>query len=94
VIDKFRRLAAQGAPVPLDDGGRATIGAVHVDDVARIVLDLPGEPGVRAANVAAETVTVAGVAALMGAEVAAVAPACTYATPFRYRHRLAGYAAS
>ncbi len=39
VVDKFRRLAAAGEPLPLDDGGRATIGVVHVDDVARILLE-------------------------------------------------------
>ncbi len=39
VIDKFRRLAARGEPLPLDDGGLATIGAVHVDDAARILLE-------------------------------------------------------
>jgi nucleoside-diphosphate-sugar epimerase len=92
LVDKFRRLAAAGAPMPLDDGGRATIGAVHVDDVARILLELSAAPGVRAANVAAESMTVAGVAALMGAEVAPVAPACTWTTPFHYRHSLADYA--
>src|SRR3954451_7978087 len=61
VVDKFRRLAAAGEELTLDDGGRATIGVVHVEDVVRIMLDGP-LPG--AANVAAETVTVADVAAL------------------------------
>ena len=41
VVDKFRRLAAAGEPLPLDDGGRATIGVVHVEDAARILLDSP-----------------------------------------------------
>ena len=35
VVDKFRRLAAAGEQLPLDDGGRATIGVVHVEDAAR-----------------------------------------------------------
>src|SRR3954470_974219 len=39
VVDKFRRLAAAGEPLTLDDGGRATIGVVHVEDAARILLD-------------------------------------------------------
>ena len=30
VVDKFRRLAEAGAELTLDDGGRATIGVVHV----------------------------------------------------------------
>src|SRR5439155_12699535 len=37
VVDKFRRLAAAGEPLPLDDGGRATIGVVHVEDAARLL---------------------------------------------------------
>src|SRR3954463_14684334 len=60
VVDKFRRLAAAGEELPLDGGGRATIGVVHVEDTARILLD--ATPG--SENVAAETVTVADVAAL------------------------------
>ena len=59
VVDKFRRLAEAGEELPLDDGGQATIGVVHVADAARILLD--AKPGVE--NVAAESVTVADVAA-------------------------------
>jgi len=89
VVDKFRMLAARGEALPLDDGGRATIGVVHVDDAARILLDARPE-GIEAENVAAETVTVADVAALAeGAEPAGGA-AWTVRSPFRYRHRLAG----
>jgi nucleoside-diphosphate-sugar epimerase len=87
VVDKFRRLAAVGEPLPLDDGGRAAIGVVHVDDAARILLEAP--PGV--ANVAAETVTVADVAALARGEEPSVASGSTFVTPFSYRHRLADY---
>jgi nucleoside-diphosphate-sugar epimerase len=91
VVDKFRRLAATGEPLPLDGGGRATIGVVHVEDVARILLDAPYEPGVGAANVAAETVTVADVAALAeGRDWEGDAP-FRFASPFHYRHRLADY---
>src|SRR5919107_2217262 len=61
VVDKFRRLAAAGEELPLDDGGRATIGIVHVADAARILLDAT-EP---VANIAAETMTVGQVAALV-----------------------------
>ena len=66
VVDKFRRLAAAGEPLTLDGGGRATIGAVHVADAARLLLDCPVPPpgGVAAYNLAAETLTVADVAAL------------------------------
>jgi len=93
VIDKFRRLAAAGEPLPLDDGGRATIGAVHVADAARILLDSPWTSGVAAANVAAETVTVADVAALADGRTPARAASTSYTSPFTYEHDLAGYLA-
>jgi len=91
VVDTFRRLAAAGRPLPLHDGGRATIGVAHVADVARILLDAPVGPGVRAANVVAETVTVADVAALATGGTPAGDAAWTYATPFAYEHGLAAY---
>jgi nucleoside-diphosphate-sugar epimerase len=87
VVDKFRRLAATGRELPLDDGGRATIGVVHVDDAARVLLE--AEPGV--ANVAAETVTVGDVAALARGEEPSGNTAFTVASPFSYEHRLADY---
>jgi nucleoside-diphosphate-sugar epimerase len=90
VVDKFKRLAASGDELPLNDGGGAVIGTVHVDDVARILLDAPREPGVSLANVAADTVTVAGVAALAQGRVAE-APSTSYSSPFSYEHRLAEY---
>ena len=93
VVDKFRRLGAAGEPLPLDDGGRTTIGVVHVDDVARILLGSPGEPGVSRANVAAETVTVADVAALARSEPPRGGAAWSVVSPFEYRHRLAEYMA-
>jgi UDP-glucuronate 4-epimerase len=89
VVDKFRELAAAGEPLPLDDGGGATIGVVHVDDVARIMLDAPNGP----ANVAAETVTVADVAALARGEEPAGGATWSVDSPFEYRHRLAEYMA-
>jgi UDP-glucose 4-epimerase len=91
VVDKFKRLAAANEELPLDDGGRATIGVVHVDDVTRIMLDVPVEPGVSRANVVAETVTVADVAALARGERPAAGPSHTFATPFEYLHRLEEY---
>jgi dihydroflavonol-4-reductase len=91
VVDKFRRLAAAGRPLPLDDGGRATVGVVHVEDVARAMLESPSQPGVTAANVAGETVTVADVAALAEGREATGRPGWTCSTPFEYRHRLAAY---
>jgi nucleoside-diphosphate-sugar epimerase len=87
VVDKFRRLAEAGEELPLDDGGRTTIGVVHVDDAARILLE--ARPG--AENVAAETVTVAGVAALARRQEQAGGAAFTVTSPFRYDHRLADY---
>jgi UDP-glucuronate decarboxylase len=87
VVDKFRRLAAAGEELPLDDGGRTTIGVVHVEDAARILLE--ARPGVE--NLAAETVTVADVAALARGEEPAGGAAFTVSSPFSYRHRLADY---
>jgi nucleoside-diphosphate-sugar epimerase len=87
VVDKFKRLAAAGEELPLDDGGRATIGVVHVDDVARIMLDAPPGP----ANVAAETVTVGDVAALARGEQPSGGATHTFASPFEYQHRLSEY---
>jgi UDP-glucose 4-epimerase len=93
VVDKFRKLAAAGAPLPLDDGGRATIGVVHVDDLARIMLGCPDRSGVSSANIAAETVTVADVAALARGAPPTGGAAWRVRSPFEYRHRLAEYLA-
>jgi nucleoside-diphosphate-sugar epimerase len=87
VVDKFRRLAAAGEELPLDDGGRATIGVVHVEDAARIVL----EATAGTENLAAETATVADVAALARGDEPAGGAAFTVASPFSYRHRLREY---
>ena len=91
VVDKFRRLAAAGRPLPLEDGGSATVGVVHVEDAARILHQAPTTPGVTIANVAAESVTVAGIAALAEGREPAEGPACSFATTFGYRHTLAEY---
>ena len=91
VVDKFRRLAAAGRPLPLEDGGSATMGVVHVEDAARILHQAPSAPGVTIANVAAESVTVAGIAALAEGKEPAQGPGCSFATPFEYSHRLADY---
>lgn len=93
VVDKFRRLAAAGRPLPLEGGGSATVGVVHVEDAARILHQAPITPGVTIANVAAESVTVAGIAALAEGREPAEGPDCSFATPFGYRHRLAEYLA-
>ena len=87
VVDKFRRLAASGEPLPVDDGGRATIGVVHVEDVARIALAAQDE----IANVAAETVTVADIAALAEGREPAGGATWSVASPYRYDHALAEY---
>jgi len=87
VVDKFRRLAASGEELPLDDGGRATIGVVHVEDAARILLE--ASAGVE--NVAAETVTVADVAALACGVEPSGGASFRVSSPFSYRYRLAGY---
>jgi nucleoside-diphosphate-sugar epimerase len=87
VVDKFRRLAAAGEPLQLDAGGRATIGVVHVDDVARIALEAHDE----VANVAAETITVADVAALAEGREPMGGAAWTVSSPYAYEHSVAGY---
>jgi nucleoside-diphosphate-sugar epimerase len=88
VIDKFRRMAAAGEELTIDNPA-ATIGAVHVEDAARIALEAT-EP---VAHVAAETITVGQVAALVRGEDPASAPAprVRFATPFTYEHDVAGY---
>jgi nucleoside-diphosphate-sugar epimerase len=91
VVDRFRRLTEAGEPLPLDDGGEATIGVVHVQDAACIMLDSPAESGVSKANVVAEALTVADVAALARGAQATGAAACSFESPFRYRYRLAEY---
>jgi nucleoside-diphosphate-sugar epimerase len=89
VVDKFRRLATAGEDLPLDKGGSATIGVVHVDDAARILLESAGRSQVE--NVVAETVTVADIAALARGEEPGGSAAWTFSSPFEYRHRLAEY---
>ena len=91
VVDKFRRLASAGKPLPLDDGGRTTIGVVHNEDAARIMLQMPTRSGIDIENVAAESITVADVAALARGEDVARDFACRFETPFSYRHTLAAY---
>jgi UDP-glucose 4-epimerase len=93
VVDKFRRQAAAGERLAIDDGGRATIGLVHVADAARILHRTPVEPGVSVANVAAESSTVAALAALVVGGDSPGRGACSFVTPFEYRHRLAEYLA-
>jgi UDP-glucose 4-epimerase len=91
VVDKFRRLAAAGEPLPIDDGGGATIGVVHIADVTRILRGQPSRSGISIVNVAAESLTVAAIAALAEGREAAGRSGCTFVTPFRYAHRLAEY---
>jgi UDP-glucose 4-epimerase len=94
VVDRFRQLAAAGEPLPVEDGGRAAIGVVHVDDAARILLETEPRDGVSAANVAAETLTVADVAALAEGREPAGEAAVAFTSPFEYRHRVAAYLAA
>ena len=90
VVDKFKGLASAGEELPLDDGGRATIGVVHVEDAARILLESP-RSALEVENVVAETTTVAGVAALVRGEEGPAEPGWTFSSPFEYRHRLVEY---
>lgn len=89
VVDKFRRLAAAGQELPVDDPA-ATIGIVHVEDAARILLE--GGPGV--ANVVSETLTVGDVVALVRGEAAMGTPTCTYSSPFAYTRTVRDYLAA
>jgi UDP-glucose 4-epimerase len=91
VVDKFRRLAEAGEELPLDDGGTATIGVVHVRDAARALWESPRQPGVSTANVAAESVTVGDVAALAQGGEPDGQPGFSFQSPFEYEHRLAEY---
>jgi nucleoside-diphosphate-sugar epimerase len=94
VVDKFRRMAAAGRALTLDDGGRATIGVVHADDAARILLDWSPVPAsVEAVNLCAESVTVADVAALAEGRAPAGGAARSYPSPFTYGRSLRGYLA-
>jgi len=89
VVDTFRRRAAAGDPLEVHDPA-AAVGVVHVDDVARILLDTVAD-GLTAENVAAETVTVEALAALAeGREPDGEAP-LHYASPFTYRHSVREY---
>jgi len=88
-VDTFRRRSAAGEPLEVHDPD-ATIGVVHVDDVARILLDAAPE-GIEAANVAAETVTVGALAALAEGREPAGEPRFRYASPFTYRQAVAEY---
>ena len=92
VVDKFRRMAAAGEALTLDAGGTATIGVAHVADVARILHEARPD-GIVAANVAAETVTVADVAALAEGREPSGGAAWTVRSPYAYDHRVADYLA-
>ena len=87
VVDKFRKQVAAGEPLTVDAGGTATIGVVHVEDAARIHYEARDE----VANVAAETITVADVAALAEGREPAGGATWTVRSPFEYEHRVAEY---
>ncbi|HEV2752428.1 MAG TPA: NAD(P)-dependent oxidoreductase [Solirubrobacteraceae bacterium] len=93
VVDKFAALAEAGRPLPLDDGGTATIGVVHLDDCARILHESVPAPGVVAHDVAAQTITVADVAALAEGREPAGGAAYTVRSPFAYTRNVAEYLA-
>ena len=91
VVNKFRRLARAGEPLTLDAGGAATIGVVDVRDACRIMLESPDSAGISADNVAAETLTVADIAALAEGREPAGGASARYVSRFSYQHRLSGY---
>ena len=64
---------------------------MHVADAARILHAAPTERGISVANVAAESATVATVAAMAEGREPAAGPACRFLTLFDYSHRLADY---
>ncbi|HEV2770936.1 MAG TPA: NAD(P)-dependent oxidoreductase [Solirubrobacteraceae bacterium] len=93
VVDRFAGLAAAGRPLPLADGGRATIGVVHLDDCARILHEFVPASGVVAHDVAGQTITVADVAALAEGRAPAGGAVYTVRSPFSYAHDVAEYLA-
>jgi hypothetical protein len=90
VVDKFRRLAAAGEPLPLDDGGRAALGVGHLADAARL-FHACAPSGIESANVAAETISVGDVAALAEGREPSGEVAWTVTSPFTYEHSVRGY---
>ncbi len=93
VIDKFRRIVAAGETPTVDDG-HAVIGAVHLDDAARILLEtVPAPAALEAHNVAGDTLTVGDVARLARGERPEHDAACRFASGFAYEHDVAGYLA-
>ncbi len=91
VVDTFRRRAARGEPLRVDDP-RATIGVAHVADVARILHALVPD-GVTAHDVAAETVSVGDLAALAEGRAPTGEVAWRVDSPFAYEHRVAEHLA-
>jgi nucleoside-diphosphate-sugar epimerase len=89
VVDRFRRLAAAGAELTVESA--ATIGVVHVADVARILLDVPVPAAGEIRADAAETVTVPDVASLARGGEPAGGAAWTVLSPFDYEHDVADY---
>jgi UDP-glucose 4-epimerase len=90
VVDKFRLLVAAGEQPTVDDA-ETTIGVVHLEDAARILLAAPHGSGVSTANVAAESVTVGDLARLATGAEPSGRPACRYTSPFQYAHRVEDY---
>jgi nucleoside-diphosphate-sugar epimerase len=89
VVDTFRRRVSAGEPLEVHDPA-ATVGVVHVEDAARILLEsIPA--GVVAENVAAETVTVRTLAALAEGGDVDSDPSLRYVSLFSYRHSVAEY---
>ncbi|HEV2820021.1 MAG TPA: hypothetical protein VGW11_05895, partial [Solirubrobacteraceae bacterium] len=93
VVDKFAALAAAGQPLPVDDGGTATVGVVHLDDCARILHECIPGAGVVVHDVAAQTLTVADVAALAEGRAPSAKAAYTVRSPFTYAHDVVEYLA-
>jgi nucleoside-diphosphate-sugar epimerase len=87
VVDKFRRLAQAGEELTVDPGA-GTIGVAHVEDAARILLEAPLAG---AANVAAEAVSVADLAAYAKGREPAGSADLHFATPFEYQYGVAEY---
>jgi nucleoside-diphosphate-sugar epimerase len=89
VVDKFRRLGEAGHESTVDNAD-TTIGVVHVEDAARILLAAKPQ-GVETHNVVAETITVADVAALAQGREPAGGAGWTFASPYTYKRRVAEY---
>ncbi len=89
VVNRFVRQADSGEELVCDRGGLDTIAVVHLEDVARIFVEVAVAASPRLENVAAETLTVAELASQAVRQTASHEerrPAFFVDSPFRYEY--------